>query len=166
MGGYDSYFTGEVRITPPLTWEQIKNTRQSPGLHDVKLRTEELVEDTRTGQVWTITADAVVPAGESAYNGSDIEDELQAVIDVHPEHNFTGTIEAWPEDRATPWRYIVQGRRVVRQEAKWPGDQNTLTDLARRIIALDDPDGRGAEERRTVTLDDIIGWARKALGDD
>ena len=40
-----------------------------------------------------------------------------------------------------------------------------LTEFARRIVALDDVDGPGAEERRTVTLNRIIGWAQAALGE-
>lgn len=41
----------------------------------------------------------------------------------------------------------------------------SLADLARWIVALDDVDGPGAEARRTVTLNQIIGRAREALGD-
>ena len=47
-----------------------------------------------------------------------------------------------------------------------PNNQlNPLTAFARRIVALDDVGGPGAEERRTVTLNQIIGWAREALGE-
>lgn len=46
------------------------------------------------------------------------------------------------------------------------GRDARLTEFARRIVALDDVDGPGAEERRTVTLTQIIGWAQAALGDN
>jgi hypothetical protein len=41
----------------------------------------------------------------------------------------------------------------------------SLADFARWIVALDDVDGPGAEERRTVTLNRIIERARLALGE-
>lgn len=40
---------------------------------------------------------------------------------------------------------------------------DVLAGLARRLVALDEVEGPGAEERRTVTLTKIIGWAREAL---
>ena len=47
-----------------------------------------------------------------------------------------------------------------------PNNQSDpLTAFARRIVALYDVDGPGAEARRTVTLNQIIGWARDALGE-
>jgi excisionase family DNA binding protein len=42
-------------------------------------------------------------------------------------------------------------------------DNHPLFLLARRIVALDDVDGPGAFERRTVSLNDIITWAQEAL---
>ncbi|MFJ5151378.1 DUF6205 family protein [Streptomyces sp. NPDC088353] len=123
--GYASRWTGEVRIEPPLTWGEIKNSRQVPGFQDTKLRLVEDIQDTDTGQIRTVTADAVIPATSNLFNGYDIETELQAAIDAHPSHEFIGTIEARPEDPGgTPWRYVVEGRRVVRQEpvTAWPDE--------------------------------------------
>lgn len=125
--GYESHWTGEVRISPPLTWAEIKNSSQSPGFQDLKLRLDEQVEDTDAGQVRIITGVAVETLADirGAYNGYTIEEELQAVVDAHPGHEFTGAIDARPLDPGgTPWRYVVQGRRVVRQELRlvWPDD--------------------------------------------
>jgi hypothetical protein len=140
--GYESHWTGEVRIEPPLTWSEIKNSRQSPGFEDLKLRTIEQVEDTATGQVRTVTADAVVPMTAQAFNGYSIEAELQAAVDAHPGHEFAGAIEARPlEPGGTPWRYVVQERRVIRQEPKltWSGESATTAMLS-LIDDLRDPD--------------------------
>lgn len=113
--GYESHWTGEVQIAPPLTWGEIKSPR-SPGLQDLKLRLDEMVEDTPTGQIRTVTAPAVEPLTTDAFNGYDIEIELQALVDAHPAHEFTGAIEARPLDPGgTAWRYIVRDRRVVQQ---------------------------------------------------
>lgn len=113
--GYASHWTGEVRIEPPLSWAEIRSVR-SPGLQDVKLRLNEHTENTLTGQIRIIHAVAVEPATRDAFNGYSIHEELQALVDVHRSHEFTGAIEARPEDPGgTPWRYIIRDRRVVRQ---------------------------------------------------
>ena len=118
---YESHWSGEFRITPPLTWAEIK---RGPGVQDVKLILDETMEDTPTGQVRTVTATAVqtLVVGQ-AFNGYAVEEELQAVIDAHPQHVFAGVIVAHPLDPdGTPWRYVVQDRIVVRQDARltWP----------------------------------------------
>jgi len=123
--GYESHWTGEVRITPPLTWAEIKNGRQAPGFQDLRLRTIETVEDTDSGQIRIVTADAVVPVRADAYNGYSVDEELQAAVDAHPGREFAGAIEARPCDPdGMPWRYVVRERRVVRQEPRlvWPDD--------------------------------------------
>jgi hypothetical protein len=118
--GYESHWSGEIRITPPLTWAEIK---RGPGLQDITLRLDETVEDTPTGQVRTVTADAITPVSGGAYNGYDIDTEIQAVIDAHPTHQFSGAIVARPLDPdGTMFRFAVDDRRVVRQEPRivWP----------------------------------------------
>lgn len=120
--GYESHWSGEIRITPPLTWAEIKSSR-SPGLQDVRLRLDEQVEDTPTGQIRTVTSAAITPTSGSAYNGYAVGEELQAIVDAHPQHAFTGAIVARPLDpHGNPWRYVVLDRLVVRQEARltWP----------------------------------------------
>lgn len=125
---YESHWSGEIRITPPLTWAEIK---RGPGIQDVKLRLDEQVEDTDTGQVRTIAAVAVGPlVTGQAFSGYAVEEELQQVIDAHPLHVFSGVIVARPLDPdGTPWRYVVLDRIVVRQEPRivWP-DGTELTE--------------------------------------
>jgi hypothetical protein len=124
--GYESHWSGEIRITPPLTWTEI---RQSPFVQDVKLRLDEQIEDTPTGQVRTVTTAAIEPlVTGQAFNGYAIEEELQAVINAHPDHHFSGAIVARPLDPdGTPWRYVVTpsaltDQKVIRQEPRivWP----------------------------------------------
>lgn len=124
MGAYDSHFTGAIRINPPLTWEEVRSSRY-PVLHDVSLQLSERTEDTPTGQIKAIGVVAITPVRPSPYSGYAVETEIQAVINGFPDHEFTGTITAEPEyPGGTPWRYIIQGRQVVRQEARlvWPDD--------------------------------------------
>lgn len=115
MGAYDSYFTGQFDITPPLTWAEIRDSR-SPGLQDLRLGLDEHVVETATGRTVVITGTVVVPITSSPYRGMAIEAELQSLLDAHPSHAFEGVIHASPEDPdGDPWRYVIRGRRVVRQ---------------------------------------------------
>lgn len=147
--GYESHWTGEVHITPPLTWAEIKNDH-SKGFQDLKLLLNEETTDTPTGQTRTVTASVIGPLTGGAYNGYDVEAELQSVIDAHPGHEFTGAIEARPLDPGgTPWRYVIQGRTVVRQEPRtvWPGDDEARLEQARRIaVALEQENARLTDE--------------------
>lgn len=82
-----------------------------------------IVEDTPTGQFRVITSAAITPAGGGAYSGFDVESEIQAIVDSNPRHRFGGEIVARPLDPGgVPWRYVIIGRHVRRQEARlvWP----------------------------------------------
>lgn len=146
--GYESHWTGQVRIEPPLTWGEIKSSN-CPRFNDLALRLDESTEDTLTGQIRIVTAPAVAPLA-GTFNGYDIETELQSLIDAHPSHEFTGAIEARPLDPGgTPWRYVVQGRTVVRQEPRtvWPGEDEARLEQARSIaVALEQENARLADE--------------------
>jgi hypothetical protein len=110
---YESHFTGHITITPPLTWAEIK---RGPGLQDVRLELDEKVTENESGQTRIITAVAVLPLTGGAFNGYDIAEELQALVDAHRAHEFTGEIAARPLDPGgEPWRWIIRDRRVVRQ---------------------------------------------------
>lgn len=123
--GYESHWSGEIRITPPLSWQEI---RTGPGLQDLSLRLDEEVVDTETGQVRTVSTTAVVPRESGAYNGYGIEDELQALLDAHPDHQFSGAIVARPVDsdgglfRYTVTKSALTNQRVVREVPRivWP----------------------------------------------
>lgn len=151
--GYESHWTGQVRIEPALTWAEIKNDR-SRGFQDLKLLLDEHTEDTLTGQTRIITASVIEPLTGGAYNGYDVEAELQSVIDAHPSHEFTGAIEARPLDPGgTPWRYVVEGRTVVRQEPRtvWPGGDEARLEQARRIaVALEQENAQLTDQVKRV----------------
>jgi hypothetical protein len=117
---YESHWSGEIRITPPLTWAEIK---QTPDVKDVKLQTDERTEDTPTGYVCAVTAVAIVPSVSWAFNGYEIAEEVQAIIDAHPSHQFSGAITARPTDPdGVTFRYVVLDRIAVEQHARlsWP----------------------------------------------
>lgn len=148
--GYESHWTGQVRIEPPLTWAEIK---ASAVARDLKFVLNRTTEDTPTGQTSTVTAAAIEPLA-GAYNGYDVEPELQALIDAHPSHEFSGAIEARPLDPGgTPWRYVVEGRKVVRQEPRtvWPGERDDDLERARSIaVALEQENAHLTEQVKRV----------------
>lgn len=151
--GYESHWTGQVRIEPPLTWGEIKSS-DCPRFNDLALRLDEDTEDTLTGQIRIVTAPAVAPLISGPFNGYDIETELQALIDAYPGHEFTGAIEARPLDPGgTPWRYAVQGRTVVRQEPRtvWPGERDADLERVRSIaVALEQENAQQTERLDTI----------------
>lgn len=118
MGAYDSHHTGEITITPPLTWAQSKSDTLL-NLRDLKLHTEEERTETDTGITAVFTGTAIAPAYSYSYNGHHIREELQAVINAFPDHQFAGTITAQPDDPdGLPWRYIIRDRTVIQQNAQ------------------------------------------------
>jgi hypothetical protein len=88
------------------------------------------------------------------------------------------TLEAIGEgDQAEGVQAVVRGMQSeLNQAIDWAGiarrhrerlqrERNQLTDFARWLVSLDDVTGPGAEERRTVNLNQIINRARAALAE-
>lgn len=126
--GYENRFTGEIAITPPLTWAEIRDSGDSARITDVRLRIRESVQDTDTGQVVIKFADAIVPL-EMTYSGRNVEDDIQAVVDHYGPrgHSFGGYIQVqWDSgfDDPIPQRYLVRDGRVVAVKPRlvWPGE--------------------------------------------
>lgn len=118
--GYNTRFSGEILIDPPLTWAEI---RRGPGLQDLRLRLVEDVQDTEDGRVTKVTAVAVAPLTTDAYSGYAIEAELQALVDAHgASHQFLGYISADGADAGDMWRHSVVDAKAVRITPRivWP----------------------------------------------
>ena len=119
----DNHWSGRVAITPPLTWRECKLT---PGVEDVRLDLRE--EDGPDGKI--LTAVAVVPARLSDSWSAHTGRELQAVIDAHPGHEFTGSLRVdwapvYGEGAVLAERWTVAGRGVVHETARlvWSVDE-------------------------------------------
>lgn len=111
----DNHWSGRVTITPPLTWAECK---LSPAVEDVKLDIHE--ENGPDGKI--LTAVAVAPARASDSWPAHTGEDLQAVIDAHPEHEFTGHLQVdWDNvygGDLLAERWTVDGRAVVREEGR------------------------------------------------
>lgn len=116
----DSTFDGEITITPPLTWSECRVT---PGTDDAELRIDEQVVDGDAGQTRTLTGVAIV--AKKFAHGPQLPSAIQAIIDAHPKHEFSGYIEEWVElgYRELPRRHVVKDRQVVTVTAIWPGEE-------------------------------------------
>lgn len=123
--GYDNRFTGEITITPPLTWSEIES---GPKLLDVQLRVTEArrAAEDRDFEIVCRTADAIIPH-EGGYSGHRVLDDLAAVVAHYEGHEFAGHIQVqWDSDFGDPipTRYAVRGRDVVEVRATlvWPDE--------------------------------------------
>lgn len=116
----DSHFDEEITITPPLTWCECRAT---PGTNDAELRIDERVEDGDDGQTRALTGVAIV--AKKFAHGPQLPASIQAIIDAHPGHEFSGYIEEWVNlgYRMLPRRHMVQDRTVVTVDAVWPDEQ-------------------------------------------
>lgn len=113
--GADNTWSGRVAITPPLTWHKVK---LSPAVEDVKFKLHE--QDGALGPV--VTAVAIVPARADNSWGGHVGQELQALIDAHPGHEFTGHLQVdWDnvyDSDLLAERWTVGGRSVVHVEGR------------------------------------------------
>jgi len=123
MGDLSKY-DGEITITPPLNWAQIQQTQQLSGVAsgwEVSLDITETVTDTETGQTIIKTCSRIVPSRQDRYKGYQVQQTLQELIDLHPEHTFAGHIERTGE-AGVLCRYVVKGRTMVEiaPQIVWP----------------------------------------------
>ena len=127
--GTESRFTGEIRITPPIPWPQVKDTPfnpMSPEVNrwnvDVKFETENITVDTEDGQLIRRRAVAIVPLTAERYKGYDILSHLGSIAAVYgAQHTFSGYIERQAETGEL-MRYAIVGgvAREYEPEIVWP----------------------------------------------
>lgn len=101
--------TPAIRITPPLTLEEMRSFGE--------FRTVWCAPD-RDG------AGVMLPREGVNYRSEWMREHLQAIVAYFPEHTFTGYIEVRNSNTGSPAisRYYVQGRTVTRVEPMlvWP----------------------------------------------
>lgn len=123
--GYNTSVSGEIRIEPPLTWAEIKDSPflASYGL-DVTLRVEEETVDTPDGTLTRRTATALIPSWEDSYKAYHLVEHVQRAIDAFPHRRFTGRLECEGEENTDLWRVIIRDGRAVRVEPRivWPDE--------------------------------------------
>lgn len=127
--GYDSTLAGELRIEPPLKWAQIKDS-QHLGCERARENSKGvcLVErsdpvETDEGTLNRRYADSLAFAWDYPVRLYEIVDEIQALVDAYPDHEFTGELRGEGCDFGDIWLLRVNaGRRVERilPTITWP----------------------------------------------
>jgi hypothetical protein len=127
MGHYTTV-EGEIAITPPLTWSELKDSpfarATNPTLRDVRLVVTEEQVDTPEGPLLRRSAAALVPAYADGYKAYHLVEHVQQAIDAFPGHAFTGRLDCSGEEAGDVWRVVVRDGRAleVRPQIVWPDE--------------------------------------------
>ncbi|MGW0577317.1 DUF6205 family protein [Streptomyces sp. NPDC002920] len=127
--GYYTRVTGEIRIEPPLTWQEFKDSPFNPHSTeyddslDAKLLIHEETVDTDDGPLLRRTAPELVAAHTDSYKAYRLVEDVQKAIDTFTGHTFSGRLECKGEDGAL-WRVIVRDGRAQQVEPRivWPDE--------------------------------------------
>lgn len=128
--GYNTHVTGEFAITPPLTWNEFKDSEFAPHNindnydPDLILRVAEESVDTEEGPLLRRSATALAMREIDEYRAHTLLDQVQKAVDAFPGHTFTGRLECEGEESADLWRVVIRDGRAVKVEPQivWPAD--------------------------------------------
>jgi hypothetical protein len=125
-----THIEGRIKVTPPIPWGKIKdspylkeNARVSYNYPDAVFDVTETVVHVEEGELTRREAVAIVPAdGETS--ARTLISDVQAIIDAHPDHEFTGRFDCEGEENADIWRVIIRNRKAIDVYAQitWPQD--------------------------------------------
>jgi len=128
--GYTTRVDGEFAITPPLTWNEFKDSEFAPDNAksgwepSLILRVDEDSVDTDEGPLLRRTATALVMREIDEYRERGLVDEVQKAIDSFPGHTFTGRLDCEGEENTDMWRVAIRDGRAVKVEPRivWPDE--------------------------------------------
>lgn len=126
MGDF-RWVRGEIEISPHLTWNEIQATQTIKKIEsEVKLDIEEAETETPDGTLIRKTCSRIIAYMTDRHKAYNLREAVQAIVDQHPEHKFTGYFECWLEQpEVAPYRVWVDGR-IVHEEAAtiaWPNEK-------------------------------------------
>ena len=134
--GYNSTFTGEIRIDPPLKWAEFSGSEFLDKYGTVHLVVTEETVSTDDGTLMRRTATHLAPYG-GQMKGYDLETRVKKAIALYGKsgHVFNGTIEVEGEDGGDLWRLEVVDNQVskVRAFIVWPEEMAALRSAIRAI---------------------------------
>ncbi len=137
--GYTTHVTGEFAITPPLTWNEIKNSPfttpsalgklqrlyfASDHDYDLALRVDEETVETDEGTLIRRVSKTLVMREIDEYRERNLVEQVQEILNLFPGHTFTGRLECEGEENTDLWRVIVRDGRAVKVEPRivWPDE--------------------------------------------
>lgn len=126
--GYTTYVRGEFAITPPLTWQEFKDSQFAPDNMkssyepSLILRVDEDTVDTDEGPLLRRTATALVMREIDEYRERGLVDEVQAAVAAFPGREWSGRLDCEGEENTDMWRVVIRDGRAVRIEPTitWP----------------------------------------------
>lgn len=124
---YTTHVRGEFAITPPLTWNEFKDSPFAEdhwSASDLVLRIDEESVDTEDGPLLRRTASVLAMREIDEYNSRNLLAQVQKAIDSFPGHAFTGRLECEGEENTDLWRVVIRNGRAVKVEPQivWPED--------------------------------------------
>ena len=131
--GYSSRATGNITITPPLTWGDISDSPYLPervnrdgNWRDVQYVTSDTTVNTDQGQLAIRVATGVEPCDpDDSMKRYDVVPQLAEIVSMFPDRQFSGAIYMIGED-GDRWRCVVRDGAVIEQRPTivWPdGDR-------------------------------------------
>lgn len=128
--GYITHVTGEFEISPPLSWNEFKDSPFAPDNitssyePSLILRVQEESVDTPDGPLLRRTATALVMREIDEYRAYSLIDEVQNAVSSFPGHTFTGRLDCEGEQNSDMWRVVVRDGRAVKVTPRivWPED--------------------------------------------
>lgn len=126
--GYNTSVSGEIRIEPPLTWREFKDSPFTGHEKDVTFHVDEETVAMDDGPLIRKTAVALVPSWEDSYKAYNLVAHVQEAIDAFPGHTFTGRLDCEGEENADLWRVVVRDGRAVKVTPRivWPDEDGAL----------------------------------------
>lgn len=127
--GYNTRLSGQITISPPLRWTQYKDSpfygseQARDNGKGICLVEQRDVVDTDDGPLEKRTATRVVFAWDYPVKLYNAVDELQALVDEYPGHEFIGEFRAEGEDFGDIWLLRVNDDRKAERvlpTITWP----------------------------------------------
>lgn len=127
--GYYTSVDGEITITPPLSWAEIKDSPFVPSHPssdelDVNLVIDETSTDTDEGTLLRRSSSTLRPSSDEAFKAYHLIEHVQQAIDAFPGHEFTGRLTCEGEEAGDLWRVVIRDGRAVKVTPRivWPDD--------------------------------------------
>jgi hypothetical protein len=125
--GYTTHVDGEIVITPPLAWGEI---RDDPYLPDqaresgkcVKFRIVEETAETAEGTLVRRSAVGIIAVREDSFKAYAIGEEVAEIVRRFPDRTFSGRLDGLGSDPGDMWRLYVRDGRVTKDVPRivWP----------------------------------------------
>lgn len=126
--GYVSRLEGEIAITPPLNWREVRSLpdkylkeRQDNSL---VIKLNESVRDTDDGEVIVRSGSMIASGWEDEVRHYHVLEELDEIVKACPGHEYCGYLHRYGEDPTDVERYwVADGRarsEVAEVVARWP----------------------------------------------